>query len=169
MREAYYGGAPGIVSSGTVWLLAALVTLLVSPRAGMLTLIVGGMLIFPVSVLCCKAIGCSGKHRKDNPLASLAIAGTIWMVLSIPISVGAGLFRIEWFFPAMLVVIGSRYLTFATLYGMSIYWVFGGVLITAGAGLGLLGGSVFFGALAGALVEYAFGIMIFINHKSRKT
>ena len=168
MREAYFGGAPGIIASGTAWFAAALVALLVSPRAGILTLIFGGMLIFPASVLLCKAIGCTGKHRKENPLAPLAIAGTIWMVLSIPIAVGAALFRIEWFFPAMLLVIGSRYLTFPTLYAIRAYWYFGGVLIAAGAGLGILGGSVFLGALTGALVEYAFGTGIFIAYKSQK-
>jgi hypothetical protein len=169
MREAYYDGAPGIISSGTAWLVAALVTFFVSPRAGLLTLIFGGMFIFPASILFCKAIGCSGKHRKDNPLAPLAIAGTIWMVLSIPIAVGAALFRIEWFFPAMLLVIGSRYLTFPTLYGIRTYWVFGGTLIAAGVALGSLGASVFLGALAGALIEYAFGVAIFFAHKSGKT
>jgi hypothetical protein len=169
MREGYYGGAPGIISSGTVWLVAAFVTLLVSPRAGILTLIFGGMLIFPASVLLCKALNCAGTHRKGNPLAPLAIAGTIWMVLSIPIAVGAALFRIEWFFPAMLLVIGSRYLTFPTLYGTRTYWLFGGVLVAAGVGLGIPGASVFLGALTGALVEYAFGAAIFIAHKSKKT
>jgi hypothetical protein len=168
MREAYYGGAPGIVSSGTAWLSAALVALLFGPRAGILTLIFGGMLIFPASVLLCKAIGCTGKHRPDNPLALLAIEGTIWMLLSIPIAVGTALFRIEWFFPAMLLVIAGRYLTFATLYGMRTYWFFGGVLVVASVGLLILGGSVFLGALTGALVEYAFGITIFISHKEQQ-
>ncbi|MES3008868.1 MAG: hypothetical protein V4751_13965 [Pseudomonadota bacterium] len=164
MREAYYGGAPGVVSSGCAWLAAALVTLLVSPRAGILTLVVGGMFIFPVSVLLCKVIGCTGKHRKENPLAALAIESTIWMLLSIPIAIGASLYRIEWFFPAMLLVIAGRYLTFSTLYGNRTYWVFSGLLVAASIGLYFLGASVFLGALAGALVEFAFAIKIFIAH-----
>lgn len=166
MREAYFGGAPGIFASGTAWLAAALVALLVSPRAGILTLIFGGMLIFPASVLLCKAIGCTGKHSKDNPLAALAIEGTIWMLLSIPVAAGVAFFRPGWFFPAMLFVIAGRYLTFSTLYGRRIYWIFGGVLAVAGAGLVLLRAPAFAGALTGALVEYAFGAIVFITHKS---
>jgi hypothetical protein len=169
MRAGYYGGAPGVIASGTAWFSAGLVALLVSPWAGILTLIFGGMLIFPVSVLLCKVIACAGKHQKGNPLAPLAIAGTIWMVLSIPIAVAAALFRIELFFPAMLLVIGCRYLTFPTLYGTRTYWAFGAVLIAAGLALGLLRGSVYLGALSGALIEYAFGTALFIAHKSTKT
>ena len=53
-----------------------------------------------------------------------------------------------------------------TLYGRRIYWIFGGVLAVAGAGLVLLRAPAFAGALTGALVEYAFGAIVFITHKS---
>jgi hypothetical protein len=64
MREAYFGGAPGAVSSATTWLIAALVVTLVDPMSGIWTLALGGMLIFPVSVLLCKVLGRTGKHSK---------------------------------------------------------------------------------------------------------
>jgi hypothetical protein len=165
MREAYFSGAPGIIASGSAWLAAALVVFFVSPTAGILTLIFGGMLIFPVSVLICKALGHSGKHSKDNPLASLAIETTFWMLLSIPISIAAALYKIEWFFPAMILVIAGRYLTFSTLYGMRVFWLFGAVLVGVGALLIALEASVFQAALAGSLVEYVFGVAIYIAHK----
>ena len=153
MREAYFGGAPGIITSGTAWLVASLVAFFVSPRAGILTLIFGGMLIFPASVLLGKVIGCPGKHSKDNPLAPLAIEGTIWMLLSIPVAAGAAFFRPGWFFPGMLLIIAGRYLTFSTLHGMRIYWTFGGVLVAASAMLLLLRAPAFLSALTGALIE----------------
>ena len=165
MREAYLAGAPGAVSSATAWLVAALVTTLVDPKTGILTLIFGGMLIFPVSLLLCKAIGRSGKHAKDNPLAPLAMEGTFWMLLSIPVAVGAAFFRIEWFFPAMLLVIGGRYLTFSTLYGMRIYWVFGATLAVAGFALALLEAPTLSGAFTGAFIEYIFGTIIFLRYR----
>ena len=37
------------------------------------------------------------------------------MLLSIPVAVGLGLYNPAWFFPAMLLIIAGRYLTFATL------------------------------------------------------
>ncbi|HEY7883325.1 MAG TPA: hypothetical protein VIC08_00075 [Cellvibrionaceae bacterium] len=168
MREAYCGGAPGVVSSATAWFLAAMVALLASPFAGVLTLIFGGMLIFPVSVLLCKIMGRSGKHSKNNPLAPLAIEGTIWMLISIPVAVAAAMFKIEWFFPAMLVVISGRYLTFCTLYGMRIYWLFGAALLLASASMIAIEAPVFLGAFAGSLVEFVFGAIIFFTRKTQQ-
>ncbi|KKO10906.1 DUF7010 family protein [Pseudohongiella sp.] len=169
MRDAYYGGAPGIVSSGSAWLLAAIVAALVSERAGVITLVLAGMFIFPVSVVLCRLIGCTGKHSKDNPLAPLAMEGTIWMLLSIPIAIAAAMFRVEWFFPAMLLVIAGRYLTFSTLYGMRIFWIFGATLVASGLWLIYLQAPVFLGALTGALVEYIFGVVIFVTYKASQT
>ncbi|WP_339858726.1 DUF7010 family protein [Pseudohongiella acticola] len=166
MCEAYYGGAPGIVSSGSAWLLAAIVAALVSERAGVIALVMVGMLIFPVSVVLCRLLGRTGKHNRDNPLAPLAMEGTIWMLLSIPIAIAAAMYRIEWFFPAMLLVIAGRYLTFSTLYGMRIFWVFGATLVTSALGLIYLQASVFLGALTGALVEYIFGAVIFVTFQT---
>ena len=51
MRSGYADGAPGIITSGAVWITAAMVTLNSSPKQGIWTLIIGGMLIFPLSML----------------------------------------------------------------------------------------------------------------------
>lgn len=169
MRDAYYGGATGALTSATAWLASALVAAFVSPIAGLLTLIFGGMAIFPLSVLLSKAIGRSGKHSSENPLGRLAIEGTFWMILIIPVAVGVALFKIEWFFPAMLLVIAGRYLTFATLYGMRIYWAFGATLALAAFPLAILNAPVFIGALAGALIEYMYGVAIFLQVRGAAT
>lgn len=165
MQKAYYGGAPGVVTSGTAWLIAGLVAFMVSPKAGIITLIFGGMLIFPVSLILCKLIGVSGKHDKANPLAPLAMEGTFWMLLSIPIAVGAAFYKIEWFFPAMLFVIGGRYLTFSTLYGNRLYWVFAAALVISGWLLFTTNAPAFAGAFAGAAIEYCFGTALFVAYK----
>ena len=162
MRNAYYSGATGVVTSATAWLAAALAAAFVSSYAGVLTLIFGGMLIFPASVVLCKVIGRSGKHSKHNPLAPLAIESTIWMLLSIFVAIGAALYKIEWFFPAMLLVIGGRYFTFSTLYGLRIYWAFGATLVISAMPLVFFEVPVIVGAFTGALVEYAYGIAIFV-------
>lgn len=165
MREAYYGGGPGVISSGTVWLIAGFVAFLISPLAGILTLIFGGVLIFPVSVIFCKLIGVSGKHKKGNPLAPLAMEGTFWMLISIPIAVGVALYRVEWFFPAMIFVIAGRYLTFSTLYGRRVYWVFAFTLIICGWFLLATNAPAFLGAFSGAAIECSFGVAILVAHK----
>ncbi len=166
MRVAYYGGATGAAASATAWLVAGVVATIESPVAGIVALIFGGMLIFPLSVLLSKLAGRSGSYQKGNPLAPLAISGTIWMLLSIPIAVAVSLYRIEWFFPAMLLVIGGRYLTFGTLYGDRVYWLFGGALGIAAVLLAVLEAPVYAGAFAGALIEYAFAAVLFIRSKA---
>lgn len=169
MREAYYGGATGAVTSATAWLIAALVTTFTNETTGMWTLIFGGMLIFPVSVLLCKVIGRSGKHSKHNPLGPLALEGTIWMLLSIPLAIAIAFYRVEWFFPAMLLVIAGRYLTFSTLYGLRIYWAFGATLAAAAIALVAVGAPAFAGAYTGALIEYVYGIAVFVLVKPNAT
>ena len=161
MRAAYFNGGTGAVGSATAWFAAALVATFVSSQAGILTLIFGGMLIFPTSILLSKLLGRSGKHAKGNPLAPLAISGTIWMLLSIPIAIAVAAYRIEWFFPAMLLVIGGRYLTFPTLYGLKAYWFFGVVLALSVIPLVAFGAPVASGAFTGALIEYIFGALLF--------
>lgn len=162
MRDAYYGGATGAVTSATAWLAAALVAAFASPFAGILTLIFGGMLIFPASVVLCKVIGRPGKHSKGNPLAPLAIEATIWMLLSIFVAIGAALYKIEWFFPSMLLVIAGRYFTFSTLYGLRIYWAFGATLVISAIALVVFEAPVISGAFTGALIEFAYGVAIFV-------
>lgn len=165
MRRSYYGGAPGVVTSGLIWLIAGMVTVYSTPKYGIAALIIGGMFIFPLSILLCKLFGASGKHDKNNPLGPLAMEGTFWMLLSIPIAFAASLYKVEWFFPAMLLVIGGRYLTFSTLYGMKIFWTLGGSLVTAGFALYYLNPPVMFGAFAGGAIELIFGSVIFASYK----
>ncbi|HTO04645.1 MAG TPA: hypothetical protein VL069_13125, partial [Opitutus sp.] len=104
---------------------------------------------------------------KDNPFAPLAIYGTIWMLLCIPIALAASRYRIEWFFPAMLLVIAGRYLTFHTLYGTRIYLALGASLALASAVLVYLQASTQVAAYTGALIEYIFGAAIFWTHRDK--
>jgi hypothetical protein len=53
------------------------------------------------------------------------------MILSLPLACVASTVNIDWFFPSMLLVIGGRYLTFATIYGTRAYWVFGAAILAS--------------------------------------
>jgi hypothetical protein len=161
MRLAYFDGAPGMLTSATVWLTAGIVSLRASPERGVWALLIGGALIHPVSVLLVKALGRSGKHCPGNPFGSLALATTFWLVLSCVLAYAVSLLRIEWFFPAMLLVIGGRYLTFSTLFGARIYWACGATLMLASYALWRTNAAPAFGAFIGAAVEATFAIAIF--------
>lgn len=132
MRTVYIAGAPGMSVSGLVWVTAAAIAKFYGTRAGIFTLFFAGMLIHPLSVAVSRALGRTGRHAKTNPLGSLALEGTVILLLGIALAFTVSQFSPDLFFAVMLVVIGGRYLTFQTLYGMRIYWVAGGVLAAAG-------------------------------------
>lgn len=163
MRMAYYGGAPGMLTSGAVWLAAALVAQSVSAERAIWVLFIGAVFIYPVSVLFCRVVGRSGKHTAGNLVAGLAMASTFWLIFCLPLAYAVSLLHIEWFFPAMLLVIGGRYLTFATIYGTRIYWICGLALAAAGYALGSGHASPALGAFAGAAIEALFAAYIFAS------
>ena len=167
MRHAYLDGAPGIFASGSVWLVAGGVAAYATASQAVWTLLIGGVLIHPLGVVLCKLLGRSGAHQAGNPLARLAGEGTLWMLTAIAIAYGMHVLRIEWFFPAMLLIIGGRYLSFQTLFGLRVYWVFGAVLCVAGLVLALLRAPVAVSALAGAAIELAFAGIVFAHARAK--
>jgi len=162
MRQAYWHGGPGVLVSGTAWLAAGLVALAGTPQQAILALFVGGMAIHPLATLVCRLLGRSGAHARGNPLAALAMEGTLWLLLGFALAYGLSLWRSELFFPAMLLTIGGRYLTFATLYGMRIYWIFGAALSGAGMLLANSGAPMAASALIGGAIEIVFGLAIWL-------
>ena len=164
MRDGYLSGAAGILVSGLVWAAATAAVFLTSAEQAIWVLFVGGALIHPVSLLLCKMLGARGGHAGDNPLGALAMATTFWLMLSLPLAYIAHLVRIEFFFPAMLMIIGGRYLTFAALFGMRLYWVLGFALAGAGIALGYLGAAPQVSAAFGSLIEVGFALAAFVLH-----
>ena len=165
MRRGYTFGAPGVQVSGSVWLFAGVVALMVSSPAAVLTLLAGGALIFPLSMLLGKLLGLPDGHTTGNPLGVLAGEGTVWLVAGCVIAYGMSVLRIEWFFPTMLLVIGGRYLTFQTLYGLRIYWLLGAMLGATGFALALLRAPPVIGAFTGAAIELIFAVVLFLQAK----
>lgn len=164
MRDGYRSGAAGILISGLVWAASGASAFLSSAEQAVWVLFVGGALIYPVSLALCKILGSRAGNVKENPLAGLAMATTFWLILSLPLAYAAQLVRIEFFFPAMLLIIGGRYLTFATIYGMRLYWILGFALAGAGVALGYVGAAPHVSAVIGSAIELAFAIAAFALH-----
>lgn len=165
MRRGYFSGAPGILASALAWSVAAWIAVFVSPQSAILALLVGGMLIHPVGLLICKMLGARGSHSKGNPLGELAGASTFWLIFSLPLAYGLGLQNAGWFFLAMLLVIGGRYLVFATLYGMRLYWGLGLALAAAAFALGPMLVPAPVGVIVGAVLETVFGVICLVMHR----
>ena len=169
MRAAYLHGYLGVLVSGTVWLVSALVALYVSPDKAVWTLLIGGVFIHPVSILLNKILGANGTHAPNNPLGRLAMEGTIFMIMCMPLAYGLSFQKVEWFFQGMLLIIGGRYLIFATLYGTRLYWALGIGLGVAAYLLFTSNSSSHTAILVGAAIEIIFGLVMLTIVRRRKT
>lgn len=167
MRDAYLNGATGVIVSGIVWVAAGVFCLALSDKAGVYALLAGGAAIFPLSVVLSKALGRRGMHTRGNPLGTLASEGTFWLMAGIVAAFGLYLLRLEWFFPAMLLAIGARYLTFQTIYGLKLYWALGAMLCGFAFAVVFLRLSPSIAALGGGLLEIACAIALF-RHRGEK-
>ena len=161
MRHAHFDGAPGILVSGLVWLTAALVCQLLGMHRAVWTLLIGGALIYPISAILTKVLGRPAKTSKANALNQLGMASTIWLILCCAMAYGLYLFQPTWFFPAMMVTIGSRYLVFASMFGRSIFWVIGVSLIVAGNVALFAAVPPVMAAAIGGLIEVLFAFVVF--------
>lgn len=169
MTFGYFGGAPGLLSSGSVWIIAGLFGLFGSPQSSIIALFVGGMFIHPLAVVMCKLLKRPGSHTKGNPMAALVFESTVLLFVGFFIAYVAFQLRQELFFPIMLMIIGSRYLLFSTLYGLKIYWPVGGVLIVAGILCAIFNAPLITGAFSGGIIELISSLFVFRFSKSPNT
>ncbi len=161
MNFSYYGGGTGVLVSGIVWCTAGFVALLNSSQSSMLTLFIGGMFIFPMSMLLSKALKRSGNHKDINPLGKLALESTVILFVGLFLAFSVAKLKVEWFYPIMLLTIGVRYLVFNTLYGLKVYWVLGAVLMLSGMLCIILDAEFMLGAFIGGVTEIIFASVIF--------
>ena len=91
------------------------------------------------------------------------------MLMCIPIALLLSFQNIEWFFQAMIMIIGGRYLTFQTLYGNKLYWLLGSLLGISAFILFSLKADAFSSVLSGAIIEIVFGSYMFFNFKKTQT
>lgn len=137
MREAFLGGFVGQLVSGLLWLGSAALATWSTPRRAILFLVVAGIFIFPLTQLGLRLIGRPGRVRPENGLYSLGAQVAVVLPLSLPVVGAAALYRLEWFYPAFMVVLGAHYLPFVFLYGMRMFAALAGVLWLAGLALAL--------------------------------
>lgn len=159
VRTVFLGGFVGQAVSGLIWLVSAILGTWVSPGSGMVALVLGGVLIFPLTQLGLRLMGRRASLGADHPMNRLAMQVAFTLPLNLPLVGAATLYRQTWFYPAFLIVLGTHYLPFVFLYGMPQFYVLGGLLIAAGLGIGLyLPGTFSLGGWVGAalLLIFAF-------------
>ena len=163
MRNAYGNGAIGALVSGTIWVVASAIGNYSSAMYGMWALFFGGMLIQPLSMAMLKLLGFRGNHDKSNPLGKLALEGTVFMLLCIPLAFLLAKQDENLFFLAMMLIIGGRYLTFNSIYGLKTYWLFGGVLALTAFLLFYIGIGPASVAMTGGIIEILFGSYLYYS------
>ena len=143
MRTAFLGGFAGQLVSGIIWLAASGASIWVTPRVGMAVLFFGSMLIFPLTQFVVRLMGRPGRVSPENGLWSLGSQVAFIVPLNFLLVGAATLYRENWFFPAAMIVVGSHYLPFITLYGMKMFGILAVLLVAGGAFLALYGPDIF--------------------------
>ena len=163
MRARYVGGFYGQLVSGLLWLLSAALATWSGPRLAIITLVVGGMFIFPATEVLLRAAGARATLSADNSLRSLGMQVAFVLPLSMLLLLPVSRYRLTWFYPALMVLLGAHYLPFVFLYGMRTYAVLCALLVTGGVLLGTVfpAGFTAGGWLTGATLA-AFGIVTWV-------
>ena len=137
VREVFMHGFPGQLVSGVLWLVSAALSTWVSTRAGIIFLLVGGVFIFPCTLLVLKSLGRRASLDPGNPFGRLGMQVAFTLPLNLPLVGAAAIHRLDWFYPATMLVTGTHYLPFVFMYGMPAFYALAAVLILGALALGL--------------------------------
>jgi hypothetical protein len=132
MRTHFVGGSYGQLVSGVLWLASASLATWGSPRAAIATLVVGGFFIFPATELLIRATGNGKSLNAGNSLRYLGMQVAFVLPFSMPLLLPVGLYRLNWFYPAMMILLGAHYIPFVFLYGMRMFAVLAALLLGGG-------------------------------------
>jgi hypothetical protein len=159
VRITFLGGFAGQLVSGVLWCTSAALGTWGTPRQAIVTLLLGGFFIFPLTVLSLRLLGHRARLHPDNPFNQLAIQVAFTLPLTLPVVGAATMYRLEWFYPAFMIALGAHYLPFTFLYGMPMFAGVCAVLVGGGVALGMWGpGSFALGGWVTAVVLVAAGI-----------
>jgi hypothetical protein len=156
VRSVYIGGFVGQLVSSVIWLVSAALGTWVSPKASILAVVIAGFFIFPLVQMLLRLSGRRASVSKENPFNSLGMQIAFVLGFSMLLLVPVGHFRLNWFFPALMILLGSHYLPFATSYGMRIFLVLAGILIALGVVIALYFAETF------SLGAWVTGLTLFI-------
>ena len=163
LRRAYVGGGPGVMISAIVWMVATWTQHTQGVGAGFTALFFGGMLIFPVTKLVCRAVFHRENESSSNPFGMTVLECTIAMI--------GGLFAAWLFltsdptlvFPLAAIAVGTHYFVFKTAYGDRSFWLLASIVTAIGCA------DIFFSQMRGltallvSVTELTFGLALTIR------
>ncbi len=160
VRTIFVGGFAGQLVASLVWFVSAAMATWQSYRSAILALVMGGFFIFPMTQLLLRLRGGPHALPKGHPMNGLAKQVAFVLPLSLPLVAGTTLYRLNWFYPAMMVVVGAHYLPFVFLYGMWQFALLSASLIVAGVAIALYLPTIFsLGAWLSAVLLLVFAFI----------
>ena len=170
VRRVFVGGAFGQIITGAIWLLSAALATWASRPVGIIALVLGGMVIFPLTQLVLKLAGRRASLSRENPLGRFSQLAVFAMMATFPLIYLAARHDLNWFYPAFMIVVGAHYVMFIHLYGMWQYGVLAAGLVGGGVALIVLRSAAFAlgGWRAGAALV-VFGVVIWTTSRDEKS
>ncbi len=157
VRSVYLGGFWGQLVTSVIWLASATLGTWVTPISSILAVVIGGFFIFPITQMLLRLSGRRASVSRDNPFNSLGMQIAFVLPLSMLLLVPVGLYRLNWFFPALIILVGAHYLPFASLYGMRMFLFLSVILVAIGIVVALcFSGTFSLGAWVAGLALFAF-------------
>ena len=156
-RSVYVGGFGGQLVSSVIWLVSAALGTWVTPKGSILTVVIGGFFIFALTQMLLRLSGRRASVSRENPFNSLGMQVAFVLPFSMLLLVPVGFYKLNWFFPALMILVGAHYLPFASLYGIRMFLFLAGILIVMGVVIALwFSGTFSLGAWVAGLTLFAF-------------
>jgi hypothetical protein len=157
VRTVFVGGFWGQLVSSALWLASAALGTWVSPRAAIIELVVCGFFIFPITQLLLRLTGRRASLTSENPLGYLAMQIAFIVPMCMLLLAPVAAYRLNWFYPAFMIIVGAHYLPFTFLYGMRMFIPLCAILVGGGTVIALyLPGSFSLGGWVGGLTLFMF-------------
>jgi hypothetical protein len=157
VRSVYVGGFVGQLVSSVIWLVSAALGTWVTPKASILAVVIGGFFIFALTQMLLRLSGRRAFVSRENPFNSLGMQVAFVLPFSMFLLVPIGFYKLNWFFPALMILVGAHYLPFTTLYGMRMFLFLAGILIAMGVVIACwFSGTFSLGAWVTGLTLFAF-------------
>ncbi len=156
LRSNTLGGFFGQLIYSVIYLVSAALGTWVTPKASILAVVIGGFFSFPLMQIVLLLSGRPARVRRDNPFHWLMMQVALVLPFSMLLLVPVGLYRLNWFFPALMILVGAHYLPFATAFGMRMFLFLAGTLIAMGVVIALYFSATF------SLGAWVTGLTLFI-------
>jgi hypothetical protein len=157
VRTVFAGGFWGQLVSAVIWLASAALATWSTPKASIVAVVAGGFFIFPLTKLLITISGGRTSLSPENSLNQLGMQVAFSLPFTMLLLIPVATLRLNWFFPALMVLVGAHYLPFAFLYGMRMFMALGALLIFSGTAIAHFSAASFaLGAWVGGATLFAF-------------